>query len=171
MDLPAGPSKVDRFRSPRKIMKTNILLYPELFNLLESDEWILFDKEFNDDHDEISNDSNDNYEHNDLINEGDDLQNVVITDFVGAEVTESEWKDNRTNFNWFTDPPNIEYLEFTVMPWLKCLPNGDKPIDYFNWLVTDELLDLLVEENNIYATDIFLDTVSDKAKICEWIRY
>jgi len=68
---------------------------------LESDEWISSDKEFNDDHDEISNDSNDSYEDNDLINKGDDLKNIVITHFVDVEVTEFDEvlnEDNPTNF-------------------------------------------------------------------------
>jgi len=35
---------------------------------------------------------------------------------------------------------------------------GAQPIDYFNFLFADELLDLLAEETNSYAFDIFLDT-------------
>lgn len=107
-------------------------------------------------------------------NEGDDLQNIDKGKFVGFggnEVGEfSSQIYNSTNFNWSTDPPaNIEYFEFTATPGLKCLPNGDKPIDYFNLLVTDELLDILVEETNIYAIEIFLNTVSDKSRISGWV--
>lgn len=59
------------------------------------------------------------------------------------------------NFNWSTDPPITEHFEFTALPGPMCLPNGDKPIDYFNLLETDELLDILVEEIIYYAIEIF----------------
>lgn len=107
MDLPAGPSRVDRSRSPRKSMKTNIYVYMYVYS--------------------------------------------------------------PTDFNWFTDPPNVVNFGFTATLGFKSLPNGDKPIYYFNLLVTDELLDILVEETNIYAKEIFLNTVSDKARIYNWV--
>jgi len=75
-----------------------------------------------------------------------------------------------TNFNWSTDSQIINHFEYTATPGLKCLPNGDKPIDYFNLLVTDELLDILVDETNIYAIEIFLNSVSDKSRISNWVN-
>lgn len=169
MDLPAGPSR-ERSRSPRRGMKRNILSDAELLDLLENDKWLSSDEEIDDEHVENSDDSDDD----DEINEGDDLHSIVNTDFVDTErnnVSEvlSEVY-SPTNFNWFTDPPNKVNFEFTATPGLKSLPIGDKPIDYFNLLVTDELLDLLVEETNVYATEIFLNTASDKARIYEWVN-
>jgi hypothetical protein len=69
-----------------------------------------------------------------------------------------------TDFNWSTDAPSTEHFEFTVTPGPKCLPNGDKQIDYFRFLVTNELLDILAEGTNIYAVEMFLNTVCDKAR-------
>jgi len=37
MDLPAGPSRFDRSRSPIKSMKTHILSDAELLDILEND--------------------------------------------------------------------------------------------------------------------------------------
>ncbi|KAL4112099.1 hypothetical protein QTP88_015947 [Uroleucon formosanum] len=51
---------------------------------------------------------------------------------------------------------------------LKCIPEGNQPIDYFNFLFSDELLDHLVKETNAYAVDIFLTTASVNARICLW---
>lgn len=52
---------------------------------------------------------------------------------------------------------------------LKCIPEGNQPINYFNFLFSDELLDHLVKETNAYAVDIFLTTASVNARICHWI--
>ena len=154
MDFSAGSSRVDRSRSPIKNMTTHILSDVELLYILENNKWISSDEEF-DDFDECSYGS----DGDDVENEGDDLQNIVISDFVGSggnEVCEvlSEIYSS-TNFNWSIDSPHVNHFEFTVTPGLKCLPNGDKPIDYFNLLVTDELLNMLVQETNIYAIEIF----------------
>jgi len=46
---------------------------------------------------------------------------------------------------WQTDPPNVNRIEYLSTPGLKYLPEGDKPLDYFNFLFTDELLDLPVD--------------------------
>lgn len=69
-------------------MKKYILLNAELLNILKNDKWILSDKEFDDHHNANSNNSDDDNGKNDLINKDDDLQNIVITDFVNAEGNE-----------------------------------------------------------------------------------
>jgi hypothetical protein len=79
MDLPAGPSRVDRSRSPIKSMKTHILSDAELLDILENDKWISSEKEF-DDESECSYSS----DGDDGENEGVDLQNVVMNDYVGS---------------------------------------------------------------------------------------
>ncbi|VVC28111.1 PiggyBac transposable element-derived protein [Cinara cedri] len=171
MDHPAVPSRVDRSRSPRKkSIKTNTLTDAELLDILDNDKWMSSDEEFDDDFDECITDS----DGNDGENEGDDTQYIDIGEFVGSgenEVSEvlSEIYSS-TNFNWSTDSPtNTEYFEFIPTPVLKCLPNGDNPIDYFNLLVTDKLLDILVEETNNYAIEIFLNTVTDNSRISDWV--
>lgn len=70
---------------------------------------------------------------------------------------------------WLTDPPNVNPIEYTATPGLKYLPEGNKPIDYFNILFTDELLDLLVEETNAYALEIFFKMSHQNARITNWI--
>lgn len=169
MDLPAGPSR-ERSRSPKGVTKRNILLDAELLDLLENDKQLSSDEEIDDEHVENSDDS----DSDDEENEGDDLQSIVNTDFVDAEgnnVSQVLSEVNSpTNVNWFTDPPNIVNFEFTATPGLKSLPNGDKPIDYFNLLVIGKLLDLLVEETSVYATEFFLNTAFDKDRIYEWVN-
>ncbi|KAL4104628.1 hypothetical protein QTP88_019922 [Uroleucon formosanum] len=58
--------------------------------------------------------------------------------------------------NWLSCTPGIKYIP------------EDQPIDYFNFLFADELLDLLVEETNAYAVDILLSTTSNNARISTW---
>jgi len=155
MDFPAGPSRVDRSRIPIKNMKTHILWDAELLDILENEKWISSDEKFDDDFDECSYSSDGDY----VENESDDLQNNVISDFVGFggnEVDEVLTESySSTNFNWSTDSPHVNHFEFTATPGLKCLPNGDKPIDYFNLLVTVELFGMLVEETNIMPAKFF----------------
>lgn len=78
-------------------------------------------KEFN----KSCNDSDDNDVENDLINEGDNLQNIVITDVdaEGNEVYEvlSEFY-SPIHFSWFTDPSKVDNFKFTVTPGLNILP-------------------------------------------------
>lgn len=98
--LPAGPSRVDRSRSPRrKNMKTHSLTDVELSDILDNEKWISSDEEFDDDFDECITDS----DCNDGENEGDDTQNIDIGDFVGSSENEvSEVLSeiyNSTNFN------------------------------------------------------------------------
>lgn len=68
-----------------------------------------------------------------------------------------------------TDPPNVNRIEYAATPDLKFLPENDRPVDYFNFLFTDELLDLLVEETNAYALEIFFKTPHQNARISNWI--
>jgi hypothetical protein len=98
MDLPAGSSRVDRSRSPIKSMKTHILSDAELLDILENDKWISSEEEFDDESECSYNSDGDDGE-----NEGIDLQNVVMSDYVGFggnEVGEvlSEMYSS-TNFN------------------------------------------------------------------------
>lgn len=139
-------------------MKTHLLPDAELPDILKNDKWISSEEEF-----DVESEYNYSSDSDDGENEGNDLQNIVMSDYVGSRGNEvgedlSEMYSS-TNFDWSTDSQNINHFEYTATPGLKCLPNGDQPIDYFNLLVTDELLDILVEETNIYAIEIFLNSI------------
>ncbi|KAL4104132.1 hypothetical protein QTP88_019445 [Uroleucon formosanum] len=150
-------------------MKTHILSDAELLDILENDKWISSEEEF-----DVESEYNYSSDSDDGENEGNDLQNIVMSDYVGSrgyEVGEDLTEIySSTNFDWSTDSQNINHFEYTATPGLKCFPNGDQPIDYFNLLVTDELLDFLVDETNIYAIEIFLNSVSDKSRISNWVN-
>lgn len=46
---------------------------------------------------------------------------------------------------------------------------GDRPIDFFRMLVDDDFLNLLVEQTNIYAEEVYLSTgVHEHARISRW---
>lgn len=72
---------------------------------------------------------------------------------------------------WLIGPPNVNRIEYTATPGLKFLPKNDRPIDYINFLFlfTDELLDLIVEETNAYALEIFFKTSHQNATISNWV--
>lgn len=67
--------------------------------------------------------------------------------------------------DWLSDRPDVNYIPFTATQGLKCVPEGKEPIDYFKLLVTDSFFDLLVEETNAYAIDIFLNQTHENARI------
>lgn len=69
---------------------------------------------------------------------------------------------------WSTDHPSVDHIDYTAKQGFKSLPKGDKPIDYFNLLVTDKLLDIFVEETNAHAVDMFF-TSSENARISKWV--
>ncbi|VVC46359.1 Hypothetical protein CINCED_3A018309 [Cinara cedri] len=144
MNLSFGPSRRSR---PRKLMtgsKNNVLTDDEFLHMLESDTLLSSEEEFVGDsvNDYLANDNE-----NDKITNSDDEDKVDISDVL-------------TNFTpiWLTDPPNVNRIEYTALPGLKFLPDSDKPIDYFNFLFTDELLDLLVKKTNAYSLEIFFKT-------------
>ncbi|KAL4091170.1 hypothetical protein QTP88_025907 [Uroleucon formosanum] len=102
------------------------------------------------------------------------IYKILLSDYVGSggnEVSEvlSEMYSS-TNFNWSTDSQNVSHFEYTATLELKCLPNGDRPIDYFNLLATNKLLDILIDETNIYAIEIFLNSVSGKSRTSNWVN-
>jgi len=103
MDLPAGPSRVDCSRSPIKSMKTHILSDAELLDILENDKWISSEEEFDDESEYNYSSDGDDGE-----NEGNDLLNIVISDYVGSggnavgEVLFEMY--STTNLNWSTKP-------------------------------------------------------------------
>ncbi|KAK9710650.1 hypothetical protein QE152_g25904 [Popillia japonica] len=72
------------------------------------------------------------------------------------------------NIVW-SDPPliNRKNLFFTEVPGLKAQPGGDDPINYFDLLVTDEFYDLVVEETNAYAEEVFLSTNFEQSRITQ----
>lgn len=75
---------------------------------------------------------------------------------------------NNSVLVWSTNHPNTEHIDYTAKQGIKSLPKGDKPIDYFNLLVTDKLLDIFVEETNAHAVNIFF-TSSENARISKWV--
>ncbi|KAG5879737.1 hypothetical protein JTB14_033339 [Gonioctena quinquepunctata] len=69
--------------------------------------------------------------------------------------------------------PSVEDIP-TVIPFSKqrellIQPDGNTPLDFFNLLVTDELLELIARETNIYAEEVFLSgATKEKSRITAW---
>ena len=106
MDLPAGS------RSPIKSMKTQILSDAELLDIMENDKWLSSEEDFDDE-----SECNYSSDGDDGENEGNDLQNIVMSDYVGSEGNEVgeilPEMYSSTNFNWYTDSQNINHFEYT----------------------------------------------------------
>lgn len=70
----------------------------------------------------------------------------------------------------WSDPPliNRQHLPFTEPTGLLKQPVGDRPVDYFNLLVTDDFYNLIVTETNKYAEQVFLESGLEQARITQW---
>jgi len=140
-------------------MKTNILSDSELLDILEN-------STFSSDED-FGIDSNDD---DDVLDTGNvsDENEIDNEDNNSCSIDNNLLSCNENQYDWFTESPTVENIVFIGTPGLKYIPEGDQPIDYFNFLFTDKLLDLLVEETNAYAVDILLSTTSNNARISTW---
>jgi hypothetical protein len=98
-------------------METHILTDAEVLDILENDKWISSEEEF-----DVESEYNYSSDSDDGENEGNDLQNIVMSDYVGSggnEVGEdlSEMYSS-TNFDWSTDSQNVNHFEYIASPGL-----------------------------------------------------
>nr|CAH7741055.1 unnamed protein product [Callosobruchus chinensis] len=80
--------------------------------------------------------------------------------------TEVSEADNRT---WLVDRPDLGKIPFSGNAELKLNPDGDQPIDFFNFFLNDNFFELVLEYTNNYAVDeILSQTTSNKSRITNW---
>lgn len=175
MDIPPGSSR-ERSPSPvrKRSMKTHILTDEELISILDIDKWLSSEEEFDgssdDDFDRsLADDLGDVVEVEDEYFNNDPHGTLLENNMINEILDDSSTALNNSINNWLLDPTDVNYIEFSVTPGLKCMPKGNKPIDYFNFLVTDEFFDLIVEETNAYALEIFLNRTNENARINCWV--
>lgn len=156
MDLPPGPS----YKDVGNVKK--VLTDEELLNILENS-----DEDF-----DLSLESD--LGEGDSADEDCDLEcsaqnEVVNDDAVDAVIRTRPVERQSTNYVWVDDPPHVIKVPFSQVAGLKTRPLGEKPIDYFSMLFTDELIDLIVQETNLYAVEIFLaSSGSLSSRISQW---
>lgn len=74
-----------------------------------------------------------------------------------------------SGYTWGNRPPTVTNFPFTKSKGLKVYPLGNEPIDYFNLLFDDALLELIVNETNKYAIQVFLSgSGSTSSRITSW---
>jgi len=66
-----------------------------------------------------------------------------------------------TDYKWVDESPHINNVSFSKTAGLKTRPLGNKPIDYFSMLFTDDFIELIVQETNLYAVEIFISTAGN----------
>lgn len=73
------------------------------------------------------------------------------------------------NIIWHNDPSDMKAIPFTKNESLLIRPNGNKPIDFFRLIVTNEFLQEIVDQTNYNAEQIFLSKeTKEKSRICSW---
>lgn len=69
--------------------------------------------------------------------------------------------------SWSSDPTGLRKITFSEIPGLKFAPPLDaKPVDYFFMLAGDYFFEMVVNETNIYAEQLFLQ--KGQGRISEW---
>jgi hypothetical protein len=159
-DMP-GPSGVKRRRSVQ-LKNLNKSTDEEMVAILEM-------SDYSSDEDVASDDAI--YD----ISESENDSDIAENDECESDNLDATTPDNVTpiiitnNIVW-SDPPliNRQNLLFRGQPGLKQLPKGNLPVDYFDLLVDDSLYNLIVEQTNIYAEEIFLSSGKERACINDW---
>jgi len=64
-----------------------------------------------------------------------------------------------TNYKWVDESPHVNKVLFSKTAGLKTQPLENKPIDHFSLLFTEEFIEFIVQETNLYAVGIFLSAV------------
>jgi hypothetical protein len=107
-------------------MKRNILSDSELFVILENGTFSS-DKDFGFDLNDYNSDSFDDSDF-----ETGNLPDAIEINNVNnnlCSVDNNFLSYNKNQVDWFTDPPVVENITFMGTPGLKCMPEGDQPID------------------------------------------
>lgn len=166
----AGPSSAKRARNSRKVYKFNDEIdMKELEKILmdsdeeeviysESDEEFLPDssKEESSEDDEITD-----------TNEDSSPLEEVVTKKIPAK--ERKIVQPLPPHYMEDDVSSMKTFNFTKAREILVQPQGDSPIDFFNMLVDENFYKLIVEETNIYAEEVFLNsTLLATARISRW---
>lgn len=82
---------------------------------------------------------------------------------------ESDADTQGTLVSTWSDTADIKTLLFSGNPGLRITPTGTLPYDFFTLLVTDDLLNHIVEQTNSFAEEIFLNkSTTEKSRITDW---
>lgn len=82
---------------------------------------------------------------------------------------ESDAQTEGTPISPWSDTADLKTFLFSGNPALRITPTGTRPYDFFNLLVTDDLLNHIVEQTNISAEEIFLSkSTSETSRITDW---
>lgn len=70
-----------------------------------------------------------------------------------------------TNYKWVNELLHLNKVSFSkTAAGLKTQPLGNKPINYFSMLFTEEFIEFIefiVQETNLYAVEIFISAVGN----------
>lgn len=74
-----------------------------------------------------------------------------------------------SDYTWSNRQPIVTRIPFSKSKGLKIFPQGNEPIDYFNLLFDDRLFELIVNETNKYAVQVFLSgSGGSSSRITAW---
>ncbi|XP_025404973.1 piggyBac transposable element-derived protein 4-like [Sipha flava] len=74
-----------------------------------------------------------------------------------------------SGYTWSNKQPLVTRIPFSKSKEFKVFPQGNEPIDYFNLLFDDRLFELIVNETNKYALQVFLSgSGGSSSRITAW---
>ena len=103
---------------------------------------------------EVEGDMSENNNSSDVNSDDEPLAKLVSTQ-----------DSAKVGLDWTDDLTSIRKVPFTK----RQQPQGNDPIDYFNLIVDQNLLELIVEQTNLYAIEVLcLEGKSEKSRIAKW---
>lgn len=105
-----------------------------------------------------------------IPDDGVPLINLTRINVANDQASNNEVPDaDNISFLWDNNSNGMCNFPFSRRNELLVPLPGDKPIDYFRLLLDDDFLNLIVEQTNIYAQEVFCQPgISEKSRIVRW---
>lgn len=102
-----------------------------------------------------------------FLDENPSVENEIVNENAVFRIQPVERQSN--DYVRVDDPPHITKVPFYKVADLKTRTPGNNPIDYLSMLFTDKLIELIVQETNLYAVEIFLASSGNlTSRISQW---
>ena len=153
-EVEAGPSAPKRMKisqNNKRASTKKFLTDDELQAILEASSDSDVDIYLNDGSEDSSSESGD--------------EDESIFDFQQTQTVST----NKDEFQWTEDSGSMKSVQFTKEEKMLIPIPGKEPIDFFMMFLTHEFLESIVEQTNIYATEVFLSKgTKEKSRITNW---
>ncbi|XP_049772081.1 uncharacterized protein LOC126154242 [Schistocerca cancellata] len=166
-----GPSNVKRSRKSVKLTEKQLLSVLDNSDFLYSEDEAYHGDCHLEAAEELQSDDSEKAQLSNLFHDSSESDDTDHNDCVEIDDEKEPDLSHRDNPGelWHKEPHNMQYHPFTKEEVLQIHPAGNSPMDFFGLLVTDELLQLVVDETNNNAVNSLLsENRKEGSRICKW---